>query len=176
MADAQDLLNKVENRVGNPQDLIKNAKDGLPNVTPTPPDLHAQATAHELKSRLNWGEPALTILDVRDRELFNARHILGAQSMPSDTLVDRAKSSLELSRDIYVYGMNDAETTEAANSLRQAGFTRVAELKGGVDAFEGIGGSVEGTVTNDENLTAGAYNVVARMQEFAAERDKEEKM
>jgi rhodanese-related sulfurtransferase len=176
MTDTQDLINRAENAVGNPQDLIKKAKDSLPNVTPTPPDLHAQATAHELKSRLNWGEPALTILDVRDRDTFNARHILGAQSMPLDILVDRAKSSLELSRDIYVYGVNDAETAEAASSLRQAGFTRVAELEGGVDAFEEIGGSVEGTITKDKNLTAGAYNVVARMQEFAAERDKEEKM
>jgi rhodanese-related sulfurtransferase len=159
----------------NPQDAIKKAKDSLPNVTPTPPDLHAQASAHELKARLNWGEPALTILDARDRETFNKRHILGAQSMPIDVLVDRAQSSLEPTRDIYVYGASDSETAQAANLLREAGFTRVAELQGGVDAFEEIGGSIEGTATKDEELSAGAYNVVARLGEFAEERAKEKR-
>jgi rhodanese-related sulfurtransferase len=155
------------------QDAIKKTKDNLPDITPTPPDLHAQASVHELKSRLNWGEPALTILDVRNREDFNRCHILGAQAMPMDTLVDRAQSSLEPSRDIYVYGASDAETAQAAELLRQAGFRRVAELHGGVSAFQEIGGSIEGTATSEQDLSPGAYNVVSRMQEFAEEKAKE---
>jgi rhodanese-related sulfurtransferase len=161
--------------MANPEDLIKAAKDKLPNVTPTPPDLHAQADANELKSRLNWGEPALTILDVRDRSIFNECHIMGAQSMPMDTLIDRAKSSLEPDRDIYVYGANEDETTQAAQMLREAGFLRIASLKGGVDTFREIGGSIEGTTT-DEVLTRGAYNVFSRLGEFAQEQAKAKRL
>jgi rhodanese-related sulfurtransferase len=40
-----------------------------------------------LKKRLDWGEPALTIIDVRDREAFNTSHITGAVSLPLSQLV-----------------------------------------------------------------------------------------
>jgi len=155
------------------QDAIANAKDKLPEVTPTPPGFHPQATATELKGRLQWGEPALTIVDVRDRDSFNACRIMGAITMQMDALVERAESSLEHSRDIYVYGANDQETAAAANTLREAGFQKVAELKGGMDAWTEIGGPIEGTSTPDHPVSAGEYNVVSRIGEFSEERKKE---
>jgi len=167
---------KIENAQDNLEQSIVQAKKDLPNLTPNPPGLHAQSTAHELKSRLDWGEPALTILDVRDREAFNARHILGAQSMELEMLVERAQTTLEPNRDIYVYGADDAQTAQAAQLLRNAGFTRVSELKGGLYAYEDIHGSIEGTSTKDEELTAGAYNVVARLKEFKEDNDKSKSM
>ncbi|PSN12432.1 rhodanese-like domain-containing protein, partial [filamentous cyanobacterium CCP5] len=45
-----------------------------------PPELSSKATVQDLKTRLDWGEPALTIIDVRDREAFNLLHIQGAIS------------------------------------------------------------------------------------------------
>lgn len=161
--------------MANVENAIKNAKDKLPNVTPTPPDLHAQATAHELKSRLNWGEPALTIVDVRDRDSFNGYRILGAISMPLNELAGWAESSLEHKRDIYVYGSSDDETASAAKILRDAGFLRVSELKGGLNAWKEIDGSVEGRDTV-EPPSAGAYNVGSRLKEFAEEKAEERKM
>ncbi|NJN56404.1 MAG: rhodanese-like domain-containing protein [Leptolyngbyaceae cyanobacterium SL_5_9] len=156
------------------QDAIANAKDKLPDVTPTPPGFHPQATATELKGRLQWGEPALTIVDVRDRDSFNACRIMGAITMQMDSLVERAESSLEHTRDIYVYGANDQETASAASTLREAGFQKVAELKGGLNAWTEIGGPVEGTSTPDHPVSAGEYNVVSRMGEFVEERKKED--
>jgi rhodanese-related sulfurtransferase len=146
----------------NPSDLIKDAKDALPNVTPTPSGLKPQSSANDLKSRLDWGEPALTILDVRDRETFNKGHIMGAMSMPLAELVDRAQSSLEPVRDIYVYGGSNEETAQAAANLRQNGFQNVAELTGGFEAWQTIAGSIEGTETNIDP-GADAYNVVSRV-------------
>lgn len=157
------------------QNAILTAKSKLPNVTPTPPGLHSQATAHELKSRLQWGEPGLTILDVRDRAAFNEYRILGAMNMPVDALQNAAHHSLQFDRDIYVYGNSDEETAEAAGVLRQAGFQRVAELKGGLNAWKEIDGSIDGTATNTEP-SEGAYNVVSRLKEFAEERAKERQM
>ena len=145
----------------NIQNTIKDAKEALPNVTPTPPGLKAESSAHDLKSRLEWGEPALTILDVRDRESFNRGHIKGAMPMPLDRLVDSAQS-IDKVRDIYVYGATDEETTQAATNLQEAGFSNVAKLKGGLGAWKAIDGSTEGP---EEVSPPGsdAYNVVSRL-------------
>lgn len=147
-------------------DQIGEIKDKLPDLTPTPPGLKAQASSHDLKSRLDWGEPGLTIVDVRDRESFNNSHITGALPMPMDELVERAQSSLETIRDIYVYGESDEQTAEAANLLRNAGFRQVAELKGGIPAWKQIDGPIDGAVEHD---TPGpdAYNVFSRLQHHA---------
>lgn len=147
-------------------DQIADIKEKLPDLTPTPPGLKAQASSHDLKSRLDWGEPGLTIIDARDRESFNDSHITGALPMPMDELVERAKSSLEPVRDIYVYGESDEQTAEAANLLRNAGFRQVAELQGGIPAWKQIDGPIDGAVEHD-NPGPDAYNVFSRLQHHA---------
>ncbi|NJK74293.1 MAG: rhodanese-like domain-containing protein [Microcoleus sp. SU_5_6] len=147
-------------------DQIAEIKDKLPDLTPTPPGLKAQASSHDLKSRLDWGEPGLTIVDVRDRESFNNSHITGALPMPMEDLVERAQSSLEPIRDIYIYGETDEQTAEAANLLRNAGFRKVAELKGGIPAWKQIDGPIDGAIEHD-NPGPDAYNVFSRLQHHA---------
>jgi len=110
---------------------------------PTPPPLRARSRVHDLKARLDWGEPALTIIDARDRQEFNSGHILGAMSMPVLELVDRAIDSIERERDLYVYGETDDETAEAAQRLRQVGFRNVSELRGGLAAWKAVGYPIE---------------------------------
>ncbi|NJL40531.1 MAG: rhodanese-like domain-containing protein [Leptolyngbyaceae cyanobacterium RM2_2_4] len=112
-------------------------------ILPTPPPLKAQSRVYDLKARLDWGEPALTILDVRDRTQFNSHHIMGAVCMPIHELISRASTSLELDRDIYVYGETDDETVEAAAQLRQVGYKNISELRGGVAAWKAVGYPVE---------------------------------
>lgn len=113
------------------------------SIFPSPAPLRPKSRVHDLKSRLDWGEPALTIVDVRDREQFNAGHIMGALSMPADELIGRALSSLELNRDLYIYGETDDETDEAVQKLRAAGFKNVSELRGGLAAWKAVGYPVE---------------------------------
>ena len=112
-------------------------------IIPTPPPLREQSRVYDLKARLDWGDPALTIVDVRDRSEFSFSHILGAVPMPLNELVDRALSSLEITRDIYIYGETDEETAEAAAKLRQAGYLNVSELRGGVAAWKAVDYPVE---------------------------------
>ncbi len=145
----------------NLEDVIKSAKDALPNITPTPPGFKTESSAHDLKSRLEWGEPALTILDVRDREAFNEGHIMGAMPMPSAKLVGNTVS-IAKQRDIYIYGATEAESTQAATQLREAGYTNVAVLKGGLEAWKAIAGSTEGT-GEIAHPGSDAYNVVSRV-------------
>ena len=150
------------------EDAILKAKDKLPEVTPTPPSQETpQSSAQALKQRLEWGEPAFTILDVRDRTAFNQSRILGAMAMPMEDVVERAKSSLEPEREIYVYGESDEQTTEAAAKLREGGFTAISELKGGLAGWKAIGGSTEGTAELGYDASAAEYNVKARLDKHA---------
>jgi rhodanese-related sulfurtransferase len=97
-----------------------------------------------LKERLDWGEPALTIIDVRDRNAFNTSHISGAISLPMNELVNRALINLELTRDLYIYSSSDEQTASAAAQLRTAGYQNVSELIGGLAAWKAAGYPIEG--------------------------------
>ncbi|MBC7968770.1 MAG: rhodanese-like domain-containing protein [Verrucomicrobia bacterium] len=105
-------------------------------LIPIPGAMQNQASVAALKERLDWGEPALTIIDVSDRDTFNASHIMGAIAMPLDELVNRARTALETNRDIYVYGQTDEQTAVAASQLRAAGYQNIAELTGGLAAWK----------------------------------------
>lgn len=115
----------------------------LLNLFPKPGPMRAMSRVYDLKIRLDWGEPALTIIDVRLRAVFNESHVTGAISMPADDLVERAQASLELDRDIYVYADTDEEATLAADALKAAGFKKVSVLRGGVAAWKAAGFPVE---------------------------------
>lgn len=115
------------------------------SIIPMPDAIQNRSLVSALNKRLNWGEPALTIIDVRDREAFNRGHIMGAIAMPIHELVARAQASLELNRDIYVYGDSAEETTDAATQLRHVGYQHIAELIGGLSAWRMARYPVEGT-------------------------------
>ncbi|MBN3871788.1 MAG: hypothetical protein HWQ23_16325 [Nostoc sp. JL33] len=150
--------------------MVNNLAGGI--IPPQPP-IESQSDAHVLKSRLEWGEPAFTILDVRDRNTFNEGHILGAMPMPINELVERAVASLNKSRDIYVYGANEQEGTEAAQQLRSNGFEHVSQLKGGLAAWKAIGGPTEGIIESTTPPGADDYNVVDRLKNHQENLQKE---
>lgn len=128
----------------NIQNAVESAKETITEPLPSPEPMHAESSASELKERLDWGEPALTIVDVRDRETYLQERITGSLNMPVDTLVETAKDNLEDTRDIYVYGKDDEESQLAAKALSSAGFTRIAQIKGGLSAWKAIEGPTEG--------------------------------
>ncbi len=111
-----------------------------------PEALKAKSLVYDLKKRLDWGEPALTIIDIRDREAFNTSHITGAISLPMNELVSRVSNNLELERDIYIYGSTDEQTADAAAQLRTAGYQNVAELRGGLAAWKANSFPIEGNL------------------------------
>ena len=111
-----------------------------------PEPLKAKSLVYDLKKRLDWGEPALTIIDIRDREAFNNSHISGAVSLPMNELVSRVSNNLELERDIYIYGSTDEQTADAAEQLRTSGYQNVAELRGGLAAWKANNFPIEGNL------------------------------
>jgi rhodanese-related sulfurtransferase len=176
----QSAKNTAESAVQNVGDAAnkvgESAKNALNNVVgdviPSQPPIGSQSDAHQLKSRLEWGEPAFTILDVRDRMTYNQGRIMGAIPAPIDELVDRATPTLAKSRDIYVYGASEQETNQAAQALRSAGFEHVSELKGGLAAWKSIGGPTEGIVESMTPAGADDYNVVERLKNHAETQNK----
>ncbi|MBN3926219.1 MAG: rhodanese-like domain-containing protein [Nostoc sp. NMS4] len=149
--------------------MVNNLVGGI--IPPQPP-IEAQTDAHVLKSRLEWGEPAFTILDVRDRPTYNEGHIMGAMPMPADELVERAVPSLDKRRDIYVYGADEQDTAQAAQQLRSNGFEHVSQLKGGLAAWKAIGGPTEGIVESKTPPGADDYNVVDRLKNHQENLEK----
>lgn len=105
--------------------------------------LPGQSRVYDLKARLDWGEPALTIIDVRDRLQFNLSHIMGAVPMPLNEPTQRVLAKLEPGRDIYIYAETDEETAVAATQLRQAGYQNVSEIRGGLAAWKAVGFPIE---------------------------------
>jgi rhodanese-related sulfurtransferase len=151
---------------------VESAKNVVGDVIPSEPPIQPQSDVHRLKSRLEWGEPAFTILDVRDRDAYNLGRIMGAMPFPVDQLVDRA-GSLAKSRDIYVYGESDEQTAQAAQLLRNAGYVHVSELKGGLAAWKAVGGPTEGTLESKTPAGADDYNVVDRLKNHAETQQKQ---
>ncbi len=108
--------------------------------------LPGQSRVYDLKARLDWGEPALTIIDVRDRLQFNLSHIMGAVPMPLNEPTHRVLAKLETGRDIYIYAETDEETAVAATQLRQAGYQNVSEIRGGLAAWKAVGFPIESLI------------------------------
>lgn len=145
------------------QEFIKNVKQALPNITPTPPSLKPESPAYDLKARLEWGEPALTIVDIRNRAAFNQSRITGAVSMPMEQFMELAQANFEPIRDIYIYGESDEQSLQAAQLLRGAGFSSVAQIMGGLPAWCEVGGPTEG-VQETGQMNPSEINVVSQLK------------
>jgi rhodanese-related sulfurtransferase len=145
-------------------DIVEGVQNALGKLTPTPVILQEESTAYDLKKRLEWGEPALSIVDIRAHESFNQGRITGAISMPMEQL-EEMKSTLQPQHDIYLYGDSDEQAHTAAQLLRSAGFEAVTHIMGGLNAWHEIGGPTEGIQEDAAPPTADAYNVVSRLKE-----------
>jgi rhodanese-related sulfurtransferase len=112
-------------------------------IFPKPSPLQPESRVYDLKERLDWGEPALSIVDVRDRADFNTSHVTGAISIPQVDLLDTATRCFEIDRDLYLYSNTDEEAATAAEQLRAAGYACVSVLRGGVAAWKAAGFPIE---------------------------------
>jgi rhodanese-related sulfurtransferase len=117
--------------------LILDIKEKLTKNVPTPYKATPISSAQALKERLDWGEPALTIIDIRDREAYLEERITGA-------ILVFDINQLHKSREIYVYGNTDQEAAKKVEELREFGFESVSQLLGGLAGWKAISGVTEG--------------------------------
>jgi adenylyltransferase/sulfurtransferase len=89
--------------------------------------------AGELKSRLDAGEP-LEILDVREPHEWAICRIPGARLVPLGSLAERMHE-LDSTRTYVLQCRSGVRSAKAIGVLRQAGFRRLLNLRGGVLAW-----------------------------------------
>jgi glyoxylase-like metal-dependent hydrolase (beta-lactamase superfamily II)/rhodanese-related sulfurtransferase len=94
----------------------------------------------ELKSCLESSQGDLVVLDVREREAFEAGHIPGASLLPRGQLELRVNEELtDPTRRILVYCEFGRISTLATATLRQMGFQSAVALDGGMKAWRAAG-------------------------------------
>jgi adenylyltransferase/sulfurtransferase len=100
--------------------------------TPGSPGL-PEITAEELKRRIDRGQD-LFILDVRNPEEFQICRIPGSTLLPLPQLPQRFRE-LDHERELVVHCKSGMRSQKAIQFLRQQGFTKLVNLKGGILAW-----------------------------------------
>ena len=102
---------------------------GAPDLTQAAP----QISVRELERRMKTGQPFF-LLDVREPFEFEMARIDGANLIPLGELPARAQE-LDRDKEIFVFCHSGVRSERAAEFLRSAGFSRVANVAGGIDAW-----------------------------------------
>ncbi len=89
-------------------------------------------TEEEFKEIMRKGQ----IIDVREKDVFDAGHILGARSISYSTF-KQAHNSLRKDLPIFLYDQKKTLSIRSANILRKNGYTDVYILKGGYNGWSG---------------------------------------
>jgi sulfur-carrier protein adenylyltransferase/sulfurtransferase len=100
--------------------------------TPLPQSTMPEITVEELKRRQDAGED-LFILDVREPHEYQISN-LGGHLIPLGDLPKRV-NELDSSREIVAHCKMGGRSAKAVDFLRQAGFTKVKNLTGGINAW-----------------------------------------
>jgi len=94
----------------------------------------------QLKRELERDAPGLVLLDVREPEVFRARHLPGARNIPRGELELRADRELpDPTARILTYCQLGKISTLAAHTLRTMGYLRTVALDGGFEAWHAAG-------------------------------------
>jgi len=98
----------------------------------------------ELRSRIDAGANDLIVLDVREKDAYEAGHIPGAKLLPRGQLELRVNAELpDPTRRIVTCCEFGRISTLAAATLRSMGFKRVVALDGGMTAWREAGHPTE---------------------------------
>jgi adenylyltransferase/sulfurtransferase len=86
-----------------------------------------------LRQRMDNGNDVF-LLDVRNPDEFAICRIDGAKLIPLPQLLE-GMHQLDSARDVAVYCHSGIRSAQAVNFLRSVGFSRVKNLRGGIDAW-----------------------------------------
>jgi rhodanese-related sulfurtransferase len=88
--------------------------------------------------------PGAVVWDVRSPEEYRRGHIRGARNVPAEEISLRSGSLAEYrNRPVLLVCLVGARSGQAARILRRSGFTDVANLRGGMNAWIRKGFGVE---------------------------------
>lgn len=89
-------------------------------------------TEEEFREIMRKGQ----IIDVREKDTFDAGHILGARNIPYSTF-KQTHASLRKDLPVFLYDQKKTLSIRSANILRKNGYTDVYILKGGYNNWTG---------------------------------------
>jgi adenylyltransferase/sulfurtransferase len=101
---------------------------------------HECITPERLKERLDAGD-RLALLDVREPWEFELARIEGSKLIPMGELAERV-SELDPAAETVVICHHGARSAYVTRAFQQAGFARVLNLEGGLDAYSDVDESV----------------------------------
>lgn len=113
-------------------------------ATTAAPRVVAAVDQATLLGRIERQDPKLLVLDVRTAEEYAAGHVPGARNIAHELLPARlAELADARDRDIVVYCRSGRRSAIALETLRAAGFARIAQLEGDFLAWEAAQRPVE---------------------------------
>jgi rhodanese-related sulfurtransferase len=85
------------------------------------------------------------LLDVRTQEEWDAGHLKGAKQVDftADGFIEKAKAAMDPKKPVLVYCRSGGRSAKATKALRDAGFTAVHDMAGGITAWQKAGKPVE---------------------------------
>jgi rhodanese-related sulfurtransferase len=101
---------------------------------------HESITPAQLKGRLDAGDRP-ELLDVREPWEFELARLEGSKLIPMGELSERV-SELDPAAETVVICHHGNRSAYVARVLQQAGFTKVLNLEGGLDAYSDVDESV----------------------------------
>lgn len=97
-------------------------------------------TPRELKARIDAGDPPV-LLDVREVWEYETVRLEGSRLIPLSEMQERV-SELDPSAETVVVCHHGARSAYVTQALDRAGFSKVINLEGGLDAYSKIDPSV----------------------------------
>ena len=87
-----------------------------------------------------YGEDSLQLLDVRTHEEYEVSHLKNAQNIcvTSDNFREKV-AVLDKQKPVYVYCKKGGRSAQAAQILKDMGFTKVYDLQGGLTSWQDSG-------------------------------------
>lgn len=76
------------------------------------------------------------VIDVREKDEFNAGHIMGARNFPM-SMLKQSLASLRKDQPVYIYDQSKTISVRAASLLKKNGFNNLFILKGGYEDWDG---------------------------------------
>jgi rhodanese-related sulfurtransferase len=92
---------------------------------------------------------SIQLIDVRSFEEFQNKHIKGAQSIVFDEDFEENIQKLDKTKPVAVYCNTGRRSEECSDFLREKGFTKIYDLKGGITKWEYNDFIIENTNTTN---------------------------
>lgn len=106
---------------------------------------------HEFKKRRD-NDPALCLIDVRERDEWQAVRIPGAILIPKDQIAMRIENQVpDRSQPIYLHCRGGVRSLHAAQTLFDLGYEALYSIQGGIAEWEACGYPVDKPSLGDES-------------------------